>query len=296
VKLLVRPGVVAFLATALAAGIHPRLRFGPPETTAVVVAAVALLLALAYVLRALRGTLGSRFLGVGAVALLAGLAVDGARAHRGTLTLAVGQTKNNFEEEGANGRALGLRPLGFEVTLTGASGSVATLERARVGTRITITASHAGHLEPFRFGDPQLVPTGQATRITVTVSDDSGTRSVDVAPDEPGRVGELEIELERYFPDFALDDKQQPFSRSAHSRNPAALLRVRRGSQAFRVFVIRSMPGLHQVPELGQTLGLGGVEPEVSVEMKVVEEPAPPLLGAAALLVLAGVLLTRGSD
>jgi hypothetical protein len=293
-KLLVRPGVVAVLAVALAAGVHPRLRFGAPEGTAVAVAAVALLLALAYAWRALRGPLAARLLGVGAVALLAGLAVDGARAHRGTLTLGVGQTKNTFEEEGANGRALGLRPLGFEVTLTGASGSLATLERARAGGRITITPSRAGQLGSFRFGDPQLVPTGQAARLTVTVSDDSGTRSVDVAPDGPGRVGELEIELERYFPDFALDDKQQPFSRSAHSRNPAALLRVRRGSQVFRVFVIRSMPGLHQVPELRETLGLGGVEPEVSVEMKVAEEPGLPLLGAAALLLLAGVLLARG--
>ena len=292
-KLLVRPGVVASLACALAIGLHPRSSFGSLDQTAVLVAAIALLLALAYALRAVTGGLQARLLGLGAVALLAGLAVDGARAHRGRLSLAVGQTKNTFEEEGAQGRPLGLRPFGFEVSLTGASGTVATLERARAGAPITVTASRAGRLGSFRFGDPRLVPTGLANRLTVLVSDESGSRSAEVRPDEPGRVGDLEISLERYFPDFALDDKQQPFSRSAHSRNPAALLGVRRGAQAFRVFVIRSMPGLHQVPELKQTFALGGVEPEVNVELQVADEPAGPLLGAAALLVLAGVLVAR---
>ena len=108
-------------------------------------------------------------------------------------------------------------------------------------------------------------------------------------------MGDLEIELERYFPDFALDDRQQPFSRSAYSRNPAALLQVRRGGRAFRVFVIRSMPGLHQVPELRQTFGLGEVEPELSLQLQVAEEPFAPLLGVGALLAFAGVLLSRKS-
>jgi len=285
--------MVASLALALAAGLHPRLRFGSPDQAAVAVAAVALLLTLAYVLRALPGGLSARLLGCGAIALVAGFAVDAARAHRGQLTLAVGQTKNTFEEEGPLGRALGLRPLGFEVSLAGASGSVATLKRGRDGAPTTVTAVRTARLGSFRFGGPRLVPTGFANRLTVTVSDESGSRAAEVSPDEPGRVGELEISLERYFPDFALDDKQQPFSRSAHSRNPAALLRVARGGQTFRVFVIRSMPGLHQVPELKQSFALGGVEPELSVELQVSEEPGAPLLGVAALLVLGGVLVAR---
>jgi hypothetical protein len=296
-SVLVRPVVVALLALALAAGIHPRMRFwsGSPDQAAIVVAALSLLLVLAYVLRAVVPGLGGRLLALGALVLVIGLAWDGTRSHRGHLALGVGETKNNFEEEGAYGRALGFRPLGFEVRLRRASGSVATLERPRDGAQVTVTGSRAARLGGFRFGDPQLIPTGQALRLTVTANDESGTRSAEVGPGEPGRVGDLEIELDHYFPDFALDDHQQPFSRSPHSRNPAALLKVRRAGQAFRVFVIRSMPGLHQVPELRQSFGLGDVQPELSVQLQVTEERAAPLLGVAALLVLVGVLLVRSS-
>ncbi len=294
-RVLVRAGVVASLACALAAGLHPRLPFASssPDWAATFVAAIALLLTLAFVLRGIPGGLAERLLALGALALVAGLALDGTQAHRGMLSLGVGQTKNTFEEQGAHGRALGFRPFGFELRLARASGSVATLERPRDGARITVTGSQAGRLGPFRFGDPQLIPTGQAARLTVTVNDESGARSAEVGPDQPGRVGDLEIELERYFPDFALDERQQPFSRSSYSRNPAALLQVRRGARAFRVFVIRSMPGLHQVPELRQTFGLGEVEPELSLQLQVAEEPFAPLLGVAALFVWAGVLLSR---
>jgi hypothetical protein len=296
-KVLARAGVVASLACALAAGLHPRLPFASssPDWAATFVAAIALLLTLAYVLRGIPGDLAERLLALGALALVVGLGLDGAQAHRGMLSLGVGQTKNTFEEQGAHGRALGFRPFGFELRLTRASGSVATLERPRDGAQITITGSQAARLGAFRFGDPQLIPTGQAARLTVTATDESGARSAEVGPGAPGRVGELEIELERYFPDFALDDRQQPFSRSAYSRNPAALLQVRRGARAFRVFVIRSMPGLHQVPELRQTFGLGEVEPELSLQLQVAEEPFAPLLGVGVLFAFAGVLLSRKS-
>jgi hypothetical protein len=286
---------VAFLACLLAVAIHPRLRLGPwpADQAATVVAALSLLLTLAYVLRSIRPGLGERLLALGALALVSGLALDGTRAHRGLLTLGEGQTKNSFEEQGPDGRGLGLRPLGFELRLARASGSVATLERARDGGQVTVTASRAVRLGAFRFGDPQLIPTGQVVRLTVVVNDESGARLAEVSPSEPGRVGDLEIDLDRYFPDFALDARQQPFSRSPHSRNPAALLRVRRAGQVFRVFVIRSMPGVHQVPELRRSFELRDVEPELSVQLQVAEEPAAPVLGAAALLTLAGALLGR---
>jgi len=51
--------------------------------------------------------------------------------------------------------------------------------------------------------------------------------------------------------------------------------------------------GLHQVAELHQSFGLGAVEPELSVELRVAQEPGAPVVGAAALLILAGVVLAR---
>src|SRR5690242_21131868 len=55
--------------------------------------------------------------------------------------------------------------------------------------------------------------------------------TVEVTPEQPGVLGDLEVAVERYFPDFALDGQNQPYSRSDEPRNPAALLQVSRGGQ-----------------------------------------------------------------
>jgi hypothetical protein len=293
-KVLAHPAAVAVLACLLAAGVHPRLAFGASEGATIAVAAVALLLACAYAVRARAGGWAGRALALGAIALVAGLALDGARAHRGVVSLVLGQAKNNFEERGALGRSLGLRPLRFEIQLIRAVGTEATLALGQ-GGEVTITPARAARVGSFRLGRPRLHPTGEAARLTVTVTDASGAHAVDLAAGQAARLGDLDIELERYFPDFALDERQQPFSRSAHSRNPAALLRVGRGEQTHRVFVIRSMPGLHQVAELGRTFGLTAVTPELSVELDVAEEPSSPLLAAGVLALLAGVAFGRRS-
>ena len=293
-KLLTHPGVVAVLASMLAAAVHPGLPFGFPASEAgtIAVAAVALLLALAYVARALHAGLAEGVQALAAVALVAGLAFDGARAHRGLLTVEIGRAKNTFEEEGADGRALGLRPLGSQVQLVRASGAQASLALPD-GREVTVTPSRAVRVGSFRLGDPRLHPSGAAASVTVNVTDDAGAHTVELSDGHPGRLGDVEVELERYFPDFALDERQQPFSRSVHSRNPAALLRVRRGERTFRVFVIRSMPGLHQVAELGKSFALTAVEPEVSVHLRVAQEPFAPILVAGALALLAAVGLRR---
>src|SRR5207302_1175532 len=100
---------------------------------------------------------------------------------------------------------------------------------------------------------------------------------------------------EQYFPDFALDAKQQPYSRSAEPRNPAALLRVTRGAEAWRVFVIRAMPGIHRPERLDRTLSLTDVVVSEAVTLRVSREPAaavaprglPFLMAAAAAVVAA---------
>jgi hypothetical protein len=294
-KYLTRPGVVALLACALAFGVHPeaRLRALSSEAGATAIAALSLLLGCAYGARALRGGIAAQLMALGVLALLVGLAFDGARAHRGVLTLGLGQAKNNFEEQEADGRPLGLRPLGFDVQLLRATGSEAVLGLPQAGRQVAVLATRAARVGSYRLGDPRMEPTGEAARLTVTLSDASGSHPLELLGLEPARHGDLEVGLERYFPDFALDERQQPFTRSLHSRNPAALLRVSRGGKTFRVFVIRSMPGLHQVAELGQSFGLAAVEPEVLVRLRVAQEPFAPVVAAGALAVLFGVALGR---
>jgi MprA protease rhombosortase-interaction domain-containing protein len=279
VDALGRPGVVASLGVALAGVIHPSLR--APEwlpAAPVVVAALALLLALGLVVRARRDA-GARLLGLGACLLLASVGYDGVLGRRGSLTLVVGQAKNGFEEEGPGARSLGLRPLGFPIGLERADARVAVLSLASPqgeGT-VELTRERSVGRGGFRFGDPRVVPTGEVARLRVAVQGGPETREVDVTPERPGLVEGLQIGLERYFPDFALDGKQQPFSRSPESRNPAAL------------FVIRALPGVHRIEPLDRSFSLTSVEPEVAVRMRVTREPAAPLAGAGVLLMVGGL-------
>ena len=150
-----------------------------------------------------------------------------------------------------------------------------------------------------RFASPRaLPPTGGVARLRVSASDGQRTTTVDVSPGAPGRAGDLAIALEQYFPDFALDDRQQPFSRSAEPRNPGAVLSVERGGRAYRAFVLQSMPGVHRVEGLGLAFSLLEVEPERPVEIAVHREPAALAALASALLMAVGlglVLHARGA-
>lgn len=288
-KLLAAPATVAVLALALAALLHPGIPWGPPpESFSVLTTAVALLLVCALAVRAVAGATSDRLTGLAAVALLAGLAGDGIRAHRGSLVLRPGQGANKFEEEGTRGS--GLRPLGFEVQLVGTSGDAATLAFSPEQQAVVSSGRSVAH-QGYRFGAPVLSPTGDAEELTIRVEGASGLRTVTLVPGEPARSGDLEIAVERYFPDFALDEQQRPFTRSAEPKNPAALLEVKRAGSAFRVFVIRSMPGLHAVADLQASFALEGVRPERALRLHVAREPFALLVATGALLLVAASLV-----
>jgi hypothetical protein len=298
---LARPGVLASILAAAALALHPALGASRwlPERPALL-AALLLFAALALVTRAARERrLDAALTATGAVLLLAALGVDGLRGHHGTLTLAAGQSQGNFDEAGPNGRSLGLRPLGFPIgaeSVEAPRGSAVSAQVALAlpgrSAPVKLTAARAVAFGGYRFAQPSSTTTGGVSRLRIAASDGSTTQVADVSPGAPGRVGDLTITLGDYFPDFALDDQQQPFSRSAEPRNPAALLTVERGGQAHRAFVLQSMPGVHRVEGLGLAFSLLGVEPERTVEIAVHREPAALAALVGALLLAAGVALS----
>lgn len=291
-KGLGHPALLAGTAVLLAFVLHPAARaeaWLPSAPT--VTAALALLLLVCLVARALDHP-RERLFALGAVLLVAALGYDGAKGAQGTVSLGVGDVTNNFVEEGPGGRRLGLRPLGFPLAL----------ERVRTGGAVEVSLPAGSvpiELSPeravgsggFRLGAPRSVSTGEVLRLVVRVTGGPSPLECVVTPTEPGHAGDLTIGLERYFPDFALDDKGQPLTRSAESRNPAALLRVERGAKVHRVFVLGSMPGLHRVEELDRSFALAGVEPEVHVDLAVVHEPAAPVALAGLLIAAAGAVV-----
>jgi hypothetical protein len=277
--------------------LHPAVRSEAwlPER-GVVLAAVLLLTAIALVLRAVAAParLAATLLAVGAVLVVGALGVDGLRGHQGTLSLVPGQSRTHFEERDPEGRSLGLRPLGFSMGLERSMpGAALALVLPGEAETVVLTPGRAVSAGGFRFSRPRVVSTGGVARLRVGISGDGEDVTVDVAPGRPARVGDLTIALEDYFPDFALNDQRQPFSRSREPRNPGAILAVQSPRGPFRVFVLRSMPGVHRVESLDRSFALRAIEPEVSAEIAVHREPLAPVALVGALLALAGVVLRR---
>jgi hypothetical protein len=279
------PGFLAAASILLALAVHPAARAVTGlEVPPVGIAGLALFVVLSLVARARRG---AALLAAGGLVLLAAVAWDGARGQRGTLRLRVGEAKANFAEEGLGGQSLGLRPLGMPVSLEEARpGGVARL-RLPVGS-VDVGPGEAATVGAFRLGPVRFVATGEVSSLLVSVAGTEETQTAEVTADAPGRAFDLTISLERYFPDFALDARQQPYSKSDEARNPAALLVVERAGKRYRVFVLQSMPGLHQIEEIGRSFALQSVGPEVAADIGVHREPAAPMALLGALLVAAG--------
>jgi hypothetical protein len=233
-----------------------------------------------------------RVVAVGAATFALAVAYDGVRGEQGTLTLAEGQGTRTFEEEGPGGRRLGLHPLGDAVVLEAVEpdGTV-VLGQTDAQRRVRASPRRAAAVAGYRVGMPQRVPSGGA-RLVLRVSG-GAEGEVTLREGEQGRAGDLEIAVARYFPDFALDERQQPFSRSDEPRNPAALLGVTRGTASWRVFVIRAMPGIHHPEGLDRTVTLVDVVPDEAVRLAVHREPAALLAGLGLFVAAIGVAWSR---
>jgi hypothetical protein len=284
-----RNALPALLATLLGLLVHPLVlpRLGGLPGARFVLPALAAATVVSLALAARKPS--ERFVAAGAVAVLVGLGYDAARGQAGTLTLAIGEAAHLFDEQGPNGAALGLRPLGFEVRLDAYDG--VTAELALPGGRALLRKERAVLEGGVTLAQPRSVHTGEAARLRLAVTQPEGRQEVSLVPPDPVRAGDLEIALDRYFPDFALDDQRQPYSRSLDPVNPAALLKVRSPSAVFSVFVIRSMPGVHIQPGLPATFALVDVDPLVALQIAVFREPLAPLCLLGLVVVGCGVAL-----
>ena len=290
-----RPAWVAGAALLLAVAVHPAARLERWRAARAVVPALALLLVISLVARGLRGRHSDRIVALGALAALAAVGYDALRGHTGRLMLATGQGSQSFEEEGPGARRLGLAPLGFGVRLDRAAVSGEAVLSVALGdaaqTQIAIGPGRAASFRGVRFGDPQVTTTGAATSLRVAASGASGTQELELVPGQAARVADVEVALEQYFADFALDAGKKPFSRSSEPRNPAALLDVKRGERTFRVFVLRALPGIHRQEGLDLTFALVGVEPERALRVRVTDSKAAPIVAVGLALAALGLAL-----
>jgi hypothetical protein len=284
-SLLAWRGLTATCGLLLAAALFPALppALHPPLVTT---SALALLLVISLLVGARDA--GERLAGAGALAVALALGYDGLRGHRGQLTLEAGQGTQSFEEEGPEGRSLGRRPLGFGAFLErfDAGGAMLKVEN---GPTIAVRPGRAASYGGFRIGVSGRAGAGEPAALRLAVAGPQGSTVVEVRSGTPVEADGLQIAVEQYFPDFALDEKQQPYSLSSEPRNPAALLRVTRGTQSWRVFVIRAMPGIHRPAGLDRVLSLTEVVASEAVTLRVSREPAAPVAMAGMALMALGL-------
>jgi hypothetical protein len=298
-KLLAKPAAVAACALVLALLSHPAAAgVRGDETGRLLLPLAALLFLTCALLRAFHAPaperLSATLVALGVALGVAALGYDAVRGHEGRLELAPGGGAVAFEERAPTGTASGLRPLGFDLRLTRLAGDVATLvAETDPPQTVELVRGRAARVEALRLAFAERVST---VRITIGLAQEGRpTQEVEITAGDGAEVSGLFIELERYFPDFALDADNNPFSRSEVPRNPAALLSIHAGERQHRVFVIRALPGLHQVPELPFTFTLNAVAADERLGLAVHEQPAAPLAAAALLLAALGLALGRRS-
>ena len=288
-----QPGAQSLVAAVLAVLVHPVVVADAwlPAASGIITG-LALLLGVCVLARAGAGR-GGPWLAVGFFLTLASISVDAIRGHAGRLTLAPGQTTSTFDELGPAGRTLGLRPLELPVRLDEVHGD-GSLRLAGDGVAVLVSPRRAASLGAYRFGLIGAESSGEIARLRLRLHEAGASREVWLAPGATVTSGALRLSLDRYFPDFALDDRGQPFSRTREHRNPAALLHVELPEREYTVFVIQAMPGLHAQPGLDVRFDLVTVEPATSIALRVAQQPARLAAALGLLLVGLGLALEAG--
>lgn len=291
-KALASPGGLAILALLLAALAHPAadaLRRHDAGGYALPFLALLLLFGLLRDALRRRATL---VLAAGVALALAGVAYDAVRGHAGRVVLHPGEATRTFDEEGAAGEPLGMRPLGFDLKLQSATAGGASVALSAAPPdappSVRVTPREAARVGGLRLGWQRYAT---RPRLVVGITRDGRRTDVQVAADEPGSAAGLELRLTRYFPDFALDARNQPYSKSAEPHNPGALLRVAQGGRSWNVLVLRAVPDIHKVPELGASFSLQDVAVDEAVSLGVYKETAALLVAAGVLLAALGLVL-----
>jgi hypothetical protein len=166
----------------------------------------------------------------------------------------------------------------------------AVLGRDDASAPLRVSPQRAVGLGGYRLGDPRRVA-GPGTRLLLRVSGGASGEAA-LREGEKAHLADLDVTVEQYFPDFAVENNQ-PFSRSDQPRNPAALLRVERGTSSWRAFVIRAMPGIHRPEGLDRTLALVDIVPDEAVRLAVAREPAALLAALGLVVATIGVAWSR---
>jgi cytochrome c biogenesis protein len=101
-----------------------------------------------------------------------------------------------------------------------------------------------------------------------------------------------ELFVDRFLPDFALDEHNHPFSRSRNLNNPAALLRVERnGEPLFTSWLFARHPDFHGNKTDPYRIRITNYEPRFFTGLQVAKDPGVGLVWAGCIFLLAGMYI-----
>lgn len=225
------------------------------------------------------GLFGSDVVHLGLLVILAGGIVSGLAGRRADLTLRVGQ---NLPVPGAD---FSLRLDEFTTDLY-PDGNVrdwksrlTVVEAGRPVLEKTIEVNHPLPHSGYIFYQSGYGSDWDNPSLELRVkkkSDPAYLEDIRVHPGETAPVdgGRVEVRVIRFIPDFVLDERNQPASRSPRPNNPAAQIEGRRGAETlFSGWVFAKFPDFSRLH--------GAEEPDLSFELRDVQAPEYSVIQAA---------------
>jgi cytochrome c biogenesis protein len=246
------------------------------------------------------GIFGSDIVHLGLLVILAGGIVSGLAGRRADLTLRENQTL------AVPGTDFSLRLDKFSTDLY-PDGSVkdwksrlSVIEEGRPVLEKTIEVNHPLAYRGFVFYQSGYGWDWENPSLELLVkkkSDPAYLKDVWLHPGEKAPVEgeELEIMVARFIPDFVLDEKNQPTSRSPQPNNPAAYIEGRRGQETvFSGWVFAKFPDftrIHSAKETDLSFEFKDVKaPEYSV-IQSAKDPGAAWIWVGSALLMAGLFL-----
>jgi cytochrome c biogenesis protein len=246
------------------------------------------------------GIFGSDVVHLGLLVILAGGIVSGLAGHRADLTLRENQTLPVPEA----GFSLKLEKFSTDLYPDGSvkdwKSRLSVIEDGRPVLEKTIEVNHPLAYRGFIFYQSGYGWDWESPSLELLVkkkSDPAYLKDVWLRPGETASLqGEdLEIAVARFIPDFVLDEKNQPSSRSPEPNNPAAYIEGRRGTETvFSGWVFAKFPDftrLHSAKETDLSFEFKDVKaPEYSV-IQSARDPGALWIWVGSALLMAGLFL-----
>lgn len=115
---------------------------------------------------------------------------------------------------------------------------------------------------------------------------------VELASGTPAKIGDLELEILRFVPDFAMDESMRIFSRSNELNNPALQLAINRPQKpSLATWVFAGMRGFHTPPEIPYDFAIIDINPFQYTGLQVAKDPGVWVVWTGCTLMMVGLLI-----